>query len=134
MIGTQIIGIGNEIVECLRVAKMIERYGERFLCRVFTAEEIAYCQRRHQASQHFSAHWAAKEAVLHALGTRLPTGFRYREIEIRSDSPADRHVVLRGPLKEWVEKQKIIEWKVSLSHCRTHATALVLALGEAPSA
>jgi len=129
----QILGIGNEIIECLRVARMIERYGERFLCRVFTSGEIAYCQRRHQASQHFSAHWAAKEAVLRAIGSRPPAGFRYQEIEIRSDSPTDRHVLLRGPLQELVERRKIIDWKVSLAHCRTHATALVMALGEVSS-
>ncbi len=126
----QILGMGNKIIECLRVARMIERYGERFLCRVFTTHEIAYCQRRHLASQHFSAHWAAKEAVLAALGSKPPEGFRYQEIEIKSDSSTDRHVLLRGPLQELVEHRKIIEWKVSLAHCRSHATALVLALGE----
>ncbi len=126
----QILGMGNEIIECLRVARMIERHGERFLCRVFTAQEIAYCQRRHQASQHFSAHWAAKEAVLAALGSKPPEGFRWQEIEIRSDSSTDRHVLLHGPLQELLERRKIVEWKISLAHCRSHATALVLALGE----
>ena len=125
----QVLGMANEIIECLRVARMIERHGERFLCRVFTAQEIAYCQRRHQATQHFSAHWAAKEAVLAALGTKPPEGFRYQEIEIRSESSSDRHVLLHGQLQELVEQRKITEWKISLAHCRSHATAFVLALG-----
>tara|TARA_Y100001933_G_scaffold158443_1_gene156798 strand:+ start:10907 stop:11332 length:426 start_codon:yes stop_codon:yes gene_type:complete len=129
----QILGMGNEIIECLRVARMIERHGERFLCRVFTAAEIAYCQRRHQASQHFSAHWAGKEAVLAALGSKPPQGFRYQEIEIRSDSSTDRQVLLHGPLAELQQRRKIIELKISLAHCRSHATALVLALGEPTS-
>ena len=125
-----ILGMGNEIIECLRVARMIERYGERFLCRVFTATEIAYCQRRHQASQHFSAYWAGKEAVLAALGSKPPDGFRYQEIEILSDSSTDRRILLHGPLAELQQRRKIIEWKISLAHCRSHATALVLAFGE----
>ena len=125
----QVLGMANEIIECLRIARMIERHGERFLCRVFTTQEIAYCQRRHQATQHFSAHWAAKEAVLAALGKKPPEGFRYQEIEIRSESSSDRHVLLHGQLQELVEQRKITEWRISLAHCRSHATAFVLALG-----
>ena len=64
-----IIGIGTDITECLRIARMIERHGELFLNRVYTPTEIRYCQSRKQATQHFTGRWCAKEAVLKALGT-----------------------------------------------------------------
>ena len=66
---SNIIGIGTSITECLRIARMIERHGELFIDRVYTREEIRYCRNRKQATQHFAGRWAAKEAVLRALGT-----------------------------------------------------------------
>ena len=64
-----VIGIGTDIVECLRIAQMIERHGELFLGRVFTSLEIEYCSSRKTATQHYAGRWAAKEAVLKAMGT-----------------------------------------------------------------
>ena len=65
----QIIGVGLDATEIDRVADMIERYGDRFLQRVFTAEEIAYCRARRDFASSFAARFAAKEAVMKALGT-----------------------------------------------------------------
>ncbi|HOA51203.1 MAG TPA: 4'-phosphopantetheinyl transferase superfamily protein, partial [Thermogutta sp.] len=59
----RILGIGTDITECLRIARMIDRHGEIFLQRVYTPAEIAYCQNRKQATQHFTGRWAAKEAI-----------------------------------------------------------------------
>ena len=64
-----VLGIGTDITECLRIAQMIERHGELFVDRVYTSEETRYCRNRKQATQHFTGRWAAKEAVLKALGT-----------------------------------------------------------------
>ena len=63
-----IVGIGTDIVECLRIGRMIEQHGELFLTRVYTEREIRYCQERKRAVEHFAGRWAAKEAVLKALG------------------------------------------------------------------
>ena len=79
-----IIGIGTDIVECLRIAQMIERHGELFITRVYTPHEIQYCQSRKQATQHFAGRWAAKEAVLKALGTGWRRGISWRDVEIRN--------------------------------------------------
>ena len=70
-------GIGTEIAECLRIAQMIQRYGDLFLRRVYTPHEIDYCNARRMATQHFASHWAGKRAILRALGTGLsrPTAF-----------------------------------------------------------
>ncbi len=66
-----VIGIGTDIVECLRIAQMIERHGELFLTRVFTPREIEYCSSRKAATQHYAGRWAAKEADPQGVGHRL---------------------------------------------------------------
>ena len=80
-----ILGTGTDIVECLRIAQMIERHGELFISRVYTDHEIEYCTARKAATQHYAGRWAAKEAVLKALGTGWRRGISWRDIEIRND-------------------------------------------------
>lgn len=129
-----VIGIGTDIVECLRIARMIERHGELFINRVFTNHEIHYCQSRKQATQHFAGRWAAKEAILKALGTGWQKGISWRDIEVRN-TPAGKPVVaLRGGARDAVEHLGIRRVLVSISHCRSHATAYALALGDAEAA
>ena len=124
-----ILGIGTDIVECLRIAQMIERHGELFLTRVFTDAEIKYCRSRGPSTQHYAARWAAKEAVLKALGTGMREGLRWREIEICIGPNGRPTVVLHGAAKELMEKSRIRRIHISLSHCRTHAVAYAVADG-----
>jgi holo-[acyl-carrier protein] synthase len=125
-----ILGIGTDITECLRIARMIERHGEQFMNRVYTDEEIRYCQNRREATQHFTGRWAAKEAVLKALGIGSRRGIAWRDIEIRNE-PAGRPVVaVRGGIKDVVQRLGVAQVFVSISHCRTHATAYAIALGK----
>ena len=65
----EILGIGTEIVECLRIGRMIERHGERFLTRIYTERETVFCQSRRRSREHFAERWAAKEAILKCFGT-----------------------------------------------------------------
>ncbi|MCG8449345.1 MAG: holo-ACP synthase, partial [Pirellulales bacterium] len=74
----QILGIGTDIIECLRIAQMIDRHGELFLRRVYTEHEIGYCSTKKSATQHYAGRWAAKEAVLKALGTGWRRGISWR--------------------------------------------------------
>ena len=76
-----IIGIGTEIIECVRIAKMIETHGEQFLQRVYTANEIDYCTNRASSTQQFAARWSAKEAVMKAMRC-YNQGIRWSEIEV----------------------------------------------------
>jgi holo-[acyl-carrier protein] synthase len=125
-----IIGMGTQITECLRIARMIERHGEQFISRVYTPAEIRHCQSRKQATQHFTGRWAAKEALLKALGAGWGRGINWRDIEIGA-APGDKpQVAVRGAAKDLVEELQVAELKVSISHCRTHAMAFVIALGE----
>ena len=124
-----ILGIGTDIIECLRIAQMIERHGELFIGRVFTTYEIQYCRSRKLATQHFAGRWAAKEAILKALGTGWRRGISWRDIEVRNEPGGKPVVALRGGAGEVIEKLGITEVLVSISHCRSHATAYALALG-----
>ena len=74
----QILGTGTDIVECLRIAQLIQRHGELFITRVYTPAEIEYCSSRPAATQHYAGRWAAKEAVVKALGTARQRGFGWR--------------------------------------------------------
>jgi holo-[acyl-carrier protein] synthase len=125
-----IVGIGTDIAECLRIARLIERHGEMFLDRVYTRDEIRYCQNRSQATQHFTGRWCAKEAVLKALAAGWRRGIGWRDIEIRSE-PGGRPVcVLRGGAREVAECQGIDTVLVSISHCRAYATAHAIAVAQ----
>jgi len=125
-----VIGIGTDITECLRIARMIERHGELFINRVYTPEEIRYCQNRKQSTQHFAGRWAAKEAIMKALGTGWRRGIAWRDIEVRSEPGGQPVVGVRGGVKEVVEQLGVARILVSISHCRTHATAYAIALGK----
>ncbi len=124
-----VVGIGTDIIECLRIAQMIERHGEQFINRVYTSHEIQYCQARKQATQHFAGRWAAKEAMLKALGTGWRRGISWRDVEVRAEASGKPTAVLRGGAREVCEELGITEMLVSISHCRSHATAHAIALG-----
>lgn len=128
-----VIGIGTDIVETLRIAQMIERHGELFLNRVYTLHEIEYCSARKAATQHYAGRWAAKEAVLKALGTGWARGIQWRDVEIRNELGGKPHIVLAGGALDVSRRQGIAQILISISHCRNYATAYALALGTAPS-
>ncbi len=127
--GMSVVGIGTDIVECLRVAQMIERHGEHFLTRVYTPHEIEYCSARKAATQHYAGRFAAKEAVLKALGTGWARGVQWTDIEVRNELGGQPKIALSGGTREVCEKLGIAEILISISHCRTHATAYALAVG-----
>jgi holo-[acyl-carrier protein] synthase len=124
------IGIGTDIVEVLRIAQMIERHGELFLARVYTQYEIEYCSARKAATQHYAGRWAAKEAILKALGTGWAKGIAWTDIEIRNDAGGRPLVRLGGGAREHCERLRINEMLISISHCRSHAVAFATAVGD----
>lgn len=124
-----VLGIGIDIIECLRIAKMIERHGELFLTRVYTSHEIDYCTARKASTQHYAGRFAAKEAVLKALGTGWTRGVHWRDIEVRNEMGGKPKIALSGGAREMCEKLGIAEMHISISHCRTHAVAYAMAVG-----
>ena len=121
-----VLGIGTDITECLRIGKMIERHGELFVQRVYTPKEIEYCRGRRMAMQHFAGRWAAKEAILKALGTGWRQGISWRDVEVLNGSSGRPAVTLIA------ERMGIHSVLVSISHCRTHATAHAIAVSQMP--
>lgn len=109
------VGLGIDIVETRRIARLA-RLNARFLRRVFSDEEIAYCRGKKGKWQHFAVRFAAKEAVWKALGS---SGLALRDISIRRDGLGRPQVVLRGKLEPRVQ--------VSLTHSEEYAAAVALA-------
>ena len=125
----EVLGIGTDIVECLRIAQMIERHAEQFIARVYTEHEIEYCAARKAATQHYAGRWAAKEAVLKAIGTGWVRGISWRDVEVRNDGAGRPSIVLTGRALDIARGQGIQNVMISISHCRSHATAYAVATG-----
>ncbi len=123
-----VIGIGTDIIECVRIAQMIEKHGEVFLTRVYTHDEIAYCSGRKAANQHYAGRWAAKEAVLKALGTGWAHGIQWTDVEVVNQQGGKPTIVLDGKAREISRQQRIREMMISISHCRNYAVAYATAI------
>jgi holo-[acyl-carrier protein] synthase len=93
-------GIGVDLVKIPRMREVITRWDERFLRRVFTEQEIAYCRGRRDPAPHFAARFAAKEAGMKALGTGLRLGVKWRELEVRRERGQAPTLELHGRTRE----------------------------------
>ncbi len=129
-----IVGIGTDIIECVRIGKMIEHHGELFLRRVYTEREIRYCHARKHAIEHFAGRWAAKEAILKAIGTGRRHGIVWTNIEVRNRHDGRLEVMVCGVAREIALERGIADVLISISHCRTYATAYAMALGRPAAA
>src|SRR5437870_11465708 len=128
----EIVGIGTDIVECLRIGRMIEQHCELFLLRVYTPREIRYCQGRKHSTEHFAGRWAAKEAILKCLGTGWRRGLCWTEVEVRNDPSGRPQVLLCGAAKDIAQQLRISDILLSISHCRAYATAYATAVRYTP--
>jgi holo-[acyl-carrier protein] synthase len=125
----RILGIGTDIIECPRIGRMIEQHGDLFLRRVYTDREIRYCQARKRSLEHFAGRWAAKEAILKALGTGWAKGICWTDLEVRNATGGAPRVHVRGMVRDIALRRGIGDIMISISHCRTYATAYALAVG-----
>ncbi len=115
------VSVGVDIVEVRRVADAIDRWGQRFLRRVFTPGEIAYCRGKAHEAESFAVRFAAKEAFTKAL--KVGKVSIWREVEVvRSEGPRPS-VLLHGGARSLVGKRRV---DISLSHAAAHAVAVVL--------
>ncbi len=128
IMGSNIIGLGLDATDIERIAATIERYGDRFLSRIFTPEEIAYCTRRHDPAIHFAGRFAAKEAAMKALGTGHSHGVLWRDVEVvRHGGPPQ--LQLHGGAARRFEKMGGKQSLVTITHSDDLALAQVLVLG-----
>ncbi|MBI2526174.1 MAG: holo-ACP synthase [Candidatus Rokubacteria bacterium] len=129
---TSIKGIGVDLARIPRMRKVIERWNDRFLQRVFTEEEIAYCRRRRDPVPHLAARFAAKEAGLKALGTGLRMGVRWKELEVRREPGQAPILVLSGRTRALAHAKGARRALLSLTHDGDYALAQVLLVGGEP--
>jgi len=123
------LSVGVDITEIPRIARALERWGERFLRRVYTEAEVAYCRGR---VGELAARFAAKEAISKALGTGM-VGVGWTEMEVLGDRRGKPQVTLYGRALVRAQELGLTEWAVSLSHTRDSAVAVVVARGAPPS-
>ncbi len=126
----RVFGIGTDIIECSRIEDMIAKHDKIFVDRVFTPDEIEYCSGRKASSQHFAGRWAAKEAILKAIGTGWAKGIKWTDIEIRNEPGGQPIVNLTGAALEICRSKGVTTVLISISHCKAFATAFATAVEE----
>jgi holo-[acyl-carrier protein] synthase len=122
-----VLGVGTDLMETKRIEVSIDRYGERFLERVFTPGEIAYCLRKKKnAAESFAARFAAKEAGAKALGTGISRGITWKELEVRREENGRPTLHLSGRAAELAGAMGVRRMQLSLTHSRELAMAVVV--------
>jgi holo-[acyl-carrier protein] synthase len=125
-----IVGMGTDMIEISRIERSLEQFGERFLEKIFTPGEIAYCQRKKKnAAESFAARFAAKEAGAKALGTGISRGITWKEIEVRREPSGRPTLHLSGRARERAHQIGVARLSLSLTHSRDLAMAVVIAEG-----
>ncbi|MEX2219030.1 MAG: holo-ACP synthase [Phycisphaerales bacterium] len=125
----RIIGHGIDLVEVARIAEMLDAHAERFLERCFTPREAAYAGDGRRRVEHLAARFAAKEAVLKALGTGLRDGMSWTEIEVVALPSGQPGLSITGRVGEVAAQRGITDWSLSLSHTERYAVASAIASG-----
>ena len=121
-----ILGSGIDLVEIERIQHSVDRFGERFLDRIYTKAEQAYCLRKHNAAESLAARFAAKEAAAKALGTGIHRGVTWREIEVQRAPSGRPSLVFHGRAAEYAERIGVRNAALSLTHSRSTAMASVV--------
>jgi holo-[acyl-carrier protein] synthase len=124
-----VIGHGIDIVETSRIRRMHGEHGQRFLDRVFTPLEQAYCAKNPKRYfEHLSGRFAAKEAILKVLGTGWRGGIAWTDMEILPEPSGQPRVTLSGECQRISRELGIARWHISISHIETHATASAIGM------
>ena len=119
-----IFGIGTDIAEVTRIKEAIDKYGDKFLNRIFTKTEQEYCEIfKENKYLHYAARFALKEAFSKAIGTGITEGFKFKEIGIKNEDNGKPVAILEGYL---LEKWGNYTTHVSLSHTKEYAVAMVV--------
>ena len=121
-----IVGTGVDIAEVPRIAASIDRFGERFLKRVFTAAEIRYCEPKANKAERFAARFAAKEAALKAIGTGLHFGISWQDVEVTRQPGGRPTIAFHRNAGDFFRKLGARRAHLSLSHTTEHAIAYVI--------
>jgi holo-[acyl-carrier protein] synthase len=121
-----VLGLGTDLIETGRVEESIKRFGERFLERIYSPGEIAYCKRKKNAAESFAARFAAKEAGAKALGTGISRGVTWKEFEVKREASGKPSLHLSGRAAELAGAMGVRRIQLSLTHSREFALAVVV--------
>jgi holo-[acyl-carrier protein] synthase len=121
-----VIGIGVDVIECARIQRSIERFGDRFLHRVFTDSEIEYSMSMKFPERHLAARFAGKEAVAKAFGTGIGKSVGWRNIDIQKKESGEPFLVFSGPADALATERGVSSALITLSHTEHHAIACVV--------
>jgi holo-[acyl-carrier protein] synthase len=121
-----IVGLGVDMEEISRLGEAISRHGRRFLERVFTAAEIAYCERHRDSVERYAGRFAAKEAAMKALGTGWSKGVRWVDIEVTRPPGSRPTIILHGAARERAERMGMRHVSLSITHTGNLAFAEVI--------
>lgn len=124
-----IFGIGIDIIEIERIQESVEKFGERFLNKVFTKDELEYSLSKKNKYQHLAARFAAKEAIAKALQTGWNKDFRWQDINIKNEPNGMPKAELFGKLKEFLGADKAL--KITMSHSEHYVTCFAIIYTEA---
>ena len=119
-----VLGLGIDIIEIARIKKSIDNYGDKFLDKVFTDEEIKYCNSKFNKFQHYAARFAAKEAVYKALASGWQEGLRWKDIEIQNDNSGMPSIKPSGKLKTFLSENT--QLRISISHSYNYVTSVAI--------
>lgn len=121
-----IVGTGVDVIEVARIKAAVERFGNRFLNRVFTSEEIRYCTSKLNTAERLAARFAAKEAGMKAIGTGLRHGVSWHDLEVVREPGGKPSLRLTGKVAEFAGRLGCAHVHLSLSHTEEHAVAFVI--------
>ena len=121
-----IFGVGIDLIEVARIEKQLGRGDNRFQRRLFTEQEIAYCERKKFKALHYAARFAAKEAFFKALGTGLGGGLSWKDVEIVNDEAGKPAIRLSDKARLLAEERGLAGLHVSLTHVKDTAAAVVI--------
>lgn len=124
-----VIGHGVDMIEVARIARMVERHGHRFFERVYTQTEQAYCKERKRMFEHLAARFAAKEAVLKALGTGWSGGIGWTDVEVVHEPSGRPRIELHAAAARAARDRGVSRVLISLSHTDKTAIASAIAVG-----
>jgi len=121
-----VLGVGTDLAEVPRIRHSIERYGERFLNRIYTDGERAYASSKGNAAERYAARFAAKEAAMKAIGTGWRRGVTWKDFEVVNQTSGRPNLLLRGVARDIADQMGVKRISISLTHTAETAFAIVI--------
>jgi len=125
-----LLGIGIDVVEVERIGSSMDEFGEAFVKRIFTPNEIVYCKSQKRPAIHYAARFAAKEAIAKAFGTGIGKQISWLDMEISRQPSGEPKVIMSGGGEKYAQSLKVVDIKISLTHAEHYAAANAVVLVE----